>query len=139
MFGAPGRLYVYFSYGMHWCANVVVELNGVAGAVLLRAATPLRGVGRMGEARGSAAGRSRDLGSGPAKVCQAMGIDGTHDGADLVTADRGISIRDDHSASPRGPVQTTRIGLSKGAESPWRWYVDGVPDVSVKAGTVEHE
>jgi len=142
MFGPPGRLYVYFSYGMHWCANVVVERNGVAGAVLLRAATPLRGLHQMRVERGSAARRSRDLCSGPAKLCQAMGIDGTHDGADLVVADHGISIRADNSAPPADVVQTTRVGLTKGAGSPWRWYVDGVPDVSVPgvsvpAGTVE--
>ena len=136
MFGSPGRLYVYFTYGMHWCANVVVESRGVAGAVLLRAATPLMGVERMHRARGSAARRPRDLCSGPAKLCQALGLDGTHDGADLVTADRGVSIHDDHTAPPSDPVQTVRVGLSKGVESPWRWYVDDVVDVSVKTGTV---
>ena len=84
---APGGLYVYFTYGMHWCANVVCGEEGVAGAVLLRALAPLRGLERCGAAR-PAARRDRDLCSGPAKLCQALGIDRTFDGADLPTADR---------------------------------------------------
>lgn len=136
MFGSPGVLYVYFSYGMHWCANVVVESDGVAGAVLLRAATPLRGHDKMRLARGEAARRPRDLCSGPAKLCQAFGLDGSHDGADLVTADRGVSIRDDETPVPVDPAQATRVGLSKGQDLPWRWYVDGVVDVSTGSGTV---
>ncbi len=136
MFGPPGVLYVYFSYGMHWCANVVVESDGVAGAVLLRAVTPLRGHDKMRQARGAAARRPRDLCSGPAKLCQAFGLDGAHDGADLVSADRRVSIRDDETPIPVDPVQTTRVGLSRGRELPWRWYVDGVVDVSSRAGTV---
>ncbi len=134
MFGRPGHLYVYFSYGMHWCANVVVERDGVAGAVLLRAATPLQGMDAMYERR-TKARRDRDLCSGPAKLCQAMGIDGVHDGSDLVVADRGISIRDDGTPPPSGIVQTTRVGLSRGTDLPWRWYVEESPDVSVKAAT----
>ena len=130
MFGPPGRLYVYFTYGMHWCANAVAETDGTAGAVLLRALTPMRGQQSMYEARGPAARRSRDLCSGPAKLTQALGIDGRCDGADLVTGDRGVTIVDDGLPPPARPVRATRIGLSKGADLPWRWYVPGVPDVS---------
>jgi DNA-3-methyladenine glycosylase len=129
MFGPPGGLYVYFTYGMHWCANAVCGDEGVGVAVLLRALAPLDGIEDMRTAR-PAARRDRDLCNGPAKLCQALGLDGTFDGADLVTGDRGVTILDDGVAPPTDPVQTTRIGLSAGAEHPWRWYVAGDPNVS---------
>ena len=130
MFGPPGHLYVYFTYGMHWCANVVAETDGVAAAVLLRALTPLEGLDAMYEARRSAARRDRDLCSGPAKLTQALGIDGTLDGADLVSGDRGATIVDDAEPPPPSPAATTRIGLSNGAELPWRFCVPGAADLS---------
>ena len=134
MFGPPGHLYVYFTYGMHWCANVVAETDGVAAAVLLRALTPLEGLDAMYEARGPAARRDRDLCSGPAKLTQALGIDGDLDGADLVTADRGVTIVDDAEPPPPSPAATTRIGLTNGADLPWRFYVAGTPDISRHSG-----
>ena len=130
MFGPPGRMYVYFTYGMHWCANVVAEIDGVAAAVLLRALVPLEGLDAMYAARGPAARRDRDLCSGPAKLTQALGMDGRLDGADLVTADRGVKVLDDGEPPPEAPVVSTRIGLSNGADLPWRFYVPGVPHVS---------
>ena len=154
MFGPPGHLYVYFTYGMHWCANVVVESDGLCAAVLLRALTPLRGLEAMRVARGTAARRDRDLCSGPAKLTQALGLDGDYNGANLMTAgptpttDGGqlraprcsgpdpatgnlaVAIVDDGCAPPPEPVQATRIGITKGADLPWRWYVPGVTDVS---------
>ncbi|MYJ82036.1 MAG: DNA-3-methyladenine glycosylase [Acidimicrobiaceae bacterium] len=130
MFGPPGRLYVYFTYGMHWCANVVAEPDGVAAAVLLRALTPLDGLDAMYAARGPAARRDRDLCSGPAKLTQALGIDGALDGADLAAADRGVTIVDDGRLPPPEPAVTTRIGLSNGAELPWRFCVAGAADLS---------
>ena len=129
MFGPPGGLYVYFTYGMHWCANAVCGDEGEGIAVLLRALVPLDGLDEMRERR-PAARRDRDLCSGPAKLCQAFGLDREHDGADLVTADRGVTILDDGTLPPVDPVQTTRVGLSAGAEHPWRWYVAGDPNVS---------
>lgn len=128
MFGPPGHLYVYFSYGMHWCANAVCEPEGTGTAVLLRALAPLHGVELMRERRAKAK-RDRDLCSGPAKLCQALGIEGGHDGADLV---EGVwpCIVDDGVAPPDQPVQTTRVGLTKGADLPWRWYVEDDPNVS---------
>ena len=101
-------------------------------AVLLRALAPLEGLDAMFAAR-PAARRDRDLCSGPAKLCQALGLDGAFDGADLVTGDRGVTIVDDGTPPPGDPVQTTRIGLSDGAEHPWRWYVPDDPHVSVRA------
>lgn len=130
MFGPPGRLYVYFTYGMHWCANVVVDADGTCAAVLLRALTPVRGLEAMHAARGPAARHRRDLCSGPAKLTQALGLDGRHDGADLVTGDRGVTVVEDGRPAPDAPVRATRIGLSAGADLPWRWYVPGVADVS---------
>jgi DNA-3-methyladenine glycosylase len=129
MFGPPGHLYVYFSYGMHWCANAVCGRDGEAGAVLLRAGEPLEGLEAMREAR-PAARRDRDLCSGPAKLCQALGLDRAHDGADLTSADRGVTIVDDGTAPPGDPGVSTRIGLSAGAEHPWRWFVADDPNVS---------
>ncbi len=129
MFGPPGRLYVYFTYGMHWCANAVCGEDGEGVAVLLRAAAPLGGLGEMRAAR-PAARRQRDLASGPAKLCQAFGIDGSFDGADLATADGGVTITDDGVAPPPAPGISTRIGLSVGAEHPWRWYVPGDANLS---------
>ena len=120
MFGRPGLLYVYFTYGMHWCANVVCGREGEGVAVLLRAAEPLRGVEQM-RARRPAARRDRDLLSGPARLCQAFAIDGQDDGSDLVTADHGITIVDDGTPPPAVPAISERIGLSAGADLPWRW------------------
>lgn len=134
MFGRPGGFYVYFTYGMHWCANVVGESEGTPGAVLIRALTPLRRVDAMRSARGPTARRDRDLCSGPAKLTRALGLDGDHDGADLVTADRGVSVRDDGMAPPSEPVRTARIGLRHGEDLPWRWFVPDIADVSRRAG-----
>ena len=129
MFGPPGRLYVYFTYGMHWCANVVCGAEGECAAVLLRALTPLNGLEDMWERRPKAR-RDRDLCSGPAKLTAALGIDGAANGANLVTADSGIELLDDGTASPAEPGRSIRIGLSAGVDLPWRWYVSGCPDLS---------
>lgn len=133
MFGPPGGLYVYFTYGMHWCANAVCGDESVGVAVLLRALAPMQGVEEMRAAR-TAARRDRDLCSGPAKLCQALGLDRRFDGADLVIGDRGVVVCDDGTPPPRHPVQTTRIGLSAGVDHPWRWYVEGDPNVSASPG-----
>jgi DNA-3-methyladenine glycosylase len=129
MFAGPGRLYVYFTYGMHWCANAVCGEVGSGTAVLLRAAAPLDGLDQMW-ARRPKARTERDLLSGPAKLCQAFGLDGAYDGADLVTRDRGLAMVDDGVAPPARPGRSPRVGLSAGAEHPWRWYVKGDPNVS---------
>jgi DNA-3-methyladenine glycosylase len=130
MFGRPGRLYVYFVYGMHWCANVVADAPaGDAGAVLLRAAVPITGLDVM-RARRVAARRDRDLCAGPARLASAFGIDRAHDGVDLV---RGpIGIHDDGTAPPARPRRTVRIGLraGRGDRERWRWFVPGVAEVS---------
>jgi DNA-3-methyladenine glycosylase len=128
MFGPPGRLYVYFSYGMHWCANVVCEPEGIGTAVLIRALAPIRGIASM-ERRRPKAERPTDLCSGPAKLCQALAIDGAHDGVDLLEP-CGIAIVDDGVPPPASPARTTRVGITKGVEHRWRWYVPDDPNVS---------
>lgn len=131
MFGRPGLLYVYFTYGMHWCANAVCGEEGVGVAVLVRALAPLDGVDEMWAVRPKAR-RERDLCSGPAKLTEALGITGAHDGADLITGDRGPRIVDDGTPPPPAPGNGVRIGLAvgKGEEHPWRWWVPGDPNVS---------
>lgn len=136
MFGPPGHMYVYFTYGMHWCANAVCGDVGVGEAVLLRALAPVDGLEAMRAARGPVGSgrpaRDRDLCSGPAKLCQALGIDGSFDGADLVTGDRGVVLADDGTPPPTSPGQSERIGLAhgKGHEHPWRWFVPADPNLS---------
>jgi DNA-3-methyladenine glycosylase len=128
MFGPPGHLYVYFTYGMHWCANAVCGEDGEGTAVLLRALAPLRGLEAMREAR-PAARRDVDLCRGPARLCQALGITGADDGSDLVVGDRGLLVADD-GAPPPEAAATPRIGISRAVEHPWRWIVPGDPHLS---------
>jgi DNA-3-methyladenine glycosylase len=130
MFGPPGHLYVYFTYGMHWCCNPVCGDEDDGVAVLLRALAPVDGIEAMFEARGSKIRRERDLANGPAKLTQALGITGADDGADLVTGDRGLTIVDDGTPPPTEPVVTRRIGINLAVDEPWRYYVPGDPNVS---------
>jgi DNA-3-methyladenine glycosylase len=129
MFGRPGHLYVYFTYGMHWCANAVCGPGAIPHAVLLRAAAPLIGLDVM-RSRRVAARRDRDLCAGPARLAQAFGIDRALDGADLVAG--SLRILDDGTAPPPRPGVTTRIGLSAGhgEDLPWRYTVVGDPNLS---------
>ena len=129
MFGPPGHLYVYFSYGNHWCMNAVCGPGCSPHAVLLRAAAPLAGVDAMRERR-TAARRDRDLCAGPGRLGQAFGIDRTDDGTDLV---RGtIRIVDDGVSPPARPGVSARIGLGtdKGEDLPLRFYIAGNENVS---------
>lgn len=128
MFGGAGSLYVYFTYGMHWCANVVCGGDGEGAAVLVRALEPLEGAEAMAAARGPVVRSPRDLCSGPAKLAQALGIDGTHDGLDLLAGGpiRLVTGR----GAPASVVRTTRIGLRRGAELALRWYDADDPNVS---------
>ncbi|HVW34439.1 MAG TPA: DNA-3-methyladenine glycosylase [Acidimicrobiia bacterium] len=129
MFGPPGHLYVYFTYGMHWCSNVTCNPRGHGGAVLLRALAPTDGLDAMW-ARRPKAKRTRDLCSGPARLAQALGLTGAHDGTDLTAGP--VRLLDDGTPPPDQPGNSVRIGLSagKGDDSPWRWWVPGDPNVS---------
>ena len=118
MFGPPGHVYVYLSYGANCCMNVVTERSGVAGAVLLRALEPLEGVDLMARNRGR---RSIiELCSGPGKLCQAFGITRCQSGLDLVGG--WLWIEDDGYIPDRVAV-STRVGLSQGRELPLRFYM----------------
>jgi DNA-3-methyladenine glycosylase len=131
MFGPPGRLYVYFTYGMHWCANAVCGPGTTPHAVLLRAAAPVEGLDVI-RARRPAARRDRDLCSGPARLAQAFGLDRADDGRDLLRPP--LRIVDDGVPPPPDPATSTRIGLAagKGDTFPWRWYLAGEPNVSAR-------
>lgn len=129
MFGEPGLLYVYFTYGMHWCCNPVCGEAGEGVAVLLRALAPLSGLAAMRAVRPSCRS-DRDLCRGPARLCQAMGIGGAQDGIDLVEGAAGFSIVDDGTPPSEAPVVTTRVGITRAIDQPWRWYVPGDRHVS---------
>jgi DNA-3-methyladenine glycosylase len=138
MFGPPGHLYVYFTYGMHWCANVVCGPDTVAGAVLIRALAPLSGLPAMRKVR-PAARRDRDLCNGPAKLCQALGITGADNGVDLVASPRrgsapaapdAVRLLDDGTSPPTRPGRGPRVGISVATEQRWRWWVAGDECVS---------
>lgn len=115
MFGPPGTLYVYRSYGIHWCANVVVAPVGRARAVLLRAGVPIEGEPRMRDRRGP----DRPIAAGPGMLCQALGITGALDGSSVLDG----PVRVEPPASPVPYVATPRIGISKAVDTPWRFVV----------------
>lgn len=130
MFGPPGHMYVYFTYGMHWCSNAVCGPEGAGTAILIRALQPLAGLDLMKAAR-PLAKSDRQLCNGPACLTQAMSITKQQDGVDLVAA-RTYWLADDGIDPPDHPVQTTRIGITKAADYPWRWYVTDNAYVSRK-------
>jgi DNA-3-methyladenine glycosylase len=125
MFGPAGHLYVYFVYGMHWCANVVTGPSGVASAVLLRAGEPLEGLGEMGVNR---AGRT-PLATGPARLTQALAITGADNGLDIITSS-ACWIEGSRGSRPNSITTGRRIGVGKGAETPWRFWESGSTFVS---------
>lgn len=119
MFGPPGRLYTYFTYGHHWMSNVVARGPGEGSAVLLRAIEPLEGLEEMGRRRGPRA--DVELCSGPGKLCQALGIDRSCDGADLVGGD-AVWIELGAPLDPCGVATGVRVGITSGLERPWRFW-----------------
>jgi DNA-3-methyladenine glycosylase len=120
MFGSPGRLYVYLSYGIHCCANVVSGAEGDGQAVLLRAVAPVDGLDAI---RSRRAGRpDRDLANGPGKLCEALGITLADDGAALTDPSSPIRIVDD-ATTPPDLIVGPRIGITKGVDTPWRFRV----------------
>jgi DNA-3-methyladenine glycosylase len=127
MFGPPGHLYVYFTYGQHFCCNVVTGPNGRGSAVLLRAAEPLEGLDVM------AANRRNDdvrlLCSGPARLTQAFGIARADNGTDLVR-DATLFLLSGTPPAARAIERSTRVGVNEGGERPWRFFERGSAFVS---------
>jgi DNA-3-methyladenine glycosylase len=135
MFGSPGHAYVYFIYGMHFCVNAVCLPPGLAEAVLIRAVEPLIGLEILKKNRPVA--RLRDISSGPAKLCDAMAIDRSLDGADLCSSRSALKIAEntevDRYIAEHGPVvTTTRIGITQAASFPLRFYLSRNVHVSAK-------
>lgn len=126
MFGPPGFLYVYFTYGMHYCCNVVVGPSGHGSAVLIRALEPISGQEAMSQHRRGLSGAA--LTNGPAKLCQALQIDRALNGHDLRLEPLQLLI--EPPINQDDIVQTTRIGISRGQDVPWRFYIRGNPYVS---------
>lgn len=125
MFGPAGHLYVYFTYGMHYCCNVVVGEDGYGAAVLIRAAEPTDGRDTMRTFRNKA---GVELTNGPAKLCQALAIDHALNGHDLEASPLRLGL-----AAPLADdeiVTTARIGISQAVDEPWRFYIQGNPYVS---------
>lgn len=117
MFGPPGHAYVYLSYGIHRCVNVVAAPEGTGAAVLVRALHPIDGEPEMVRRRG----RTDRLVDGPGKLCQALGIELSHDGIDLCDQDSALVLVDDGFPPPGDPLVGPRIGISKAVERPWRF------------------
>jgi DNA-3-methyladenine glycosylase len=128
MFGPPGRLYVYFSYGVHWCANVVVGPEGDGEAVLLRAGEVVVGE-ELARARRPAARTLRDLAGGPARLTQALAIGRDDLGTDLL--DPGSPVRLHQGAPPAAISAGPRVGISLATDLPWRFWETDAPSVSV--------
>ena len=125
MFGEGGHAYVYFTYGNHWLLNFTAEPEGEPGAVLIRALEPLEGIERMAKNRGVS--EVANLTDGPGKLTKALSIDGALNGEDAVKSRRLYVLDRD------GPVRfkaSSRIGVSKGVEQQWRYFVEGNPFVS---------
>jgi DNA-3-methyladenine glycosylase len=124
MFGPPGHAYVYRSYGIHWCLNLVCDEPGRAEAVLVRALEPTHGVDAMRARRGMEA--ERMLCSGPGKLCQALGVTREHDGLPLDEPPFELLARDGRPEIATGP----RIGITQAAELSWRYALAGSPYLS---------
>jgi DNA-3-methyladenine glycosylase len=128
LFGPPGTWYVYLSYGMHWCANLVCQEEGLASAVLLRALEPLTGLDLMRQRRGSVP--DRQLCSGPGKLCQALGITRELDG--LPMRQSRVRARSGRLQESWKVAATPRIGITKAADWPLRFHLAGSPWISRK-------
>jgi DNA-3-methyladenine glycosylase len=144
LFGPPGHAYVYFTYGMHYCMNISCEPHGLAGCVLLRALEPIEGIEEMVRNRKlqiPCSARNENLlnertlkllCAGPARLCQALGIDRPRDnGKDLLSRDSDLVLLEDGYRVKR-VVATTRIGITKSADQPLRFYIEGSPYISRK-------
>jgi DNA-3-methyladenine glycosylase len=129
MFGPPGYAYVYFTYGMHWCMNVVCGPDGLASAVLVRAGEVVEGMVLARERRPGST--DRDLARGPARLTKALAIDGTYGGTDLLDPASPLTLSEGEPVDPRQIRNGPRVGVGgAGAAAPWRFWIDGEPTVS---------
>ena len=128
MFGPGGHAYVYFIYGMYWCFNAVTRAEGEPSAVLVRALEPLAGIDLMRSRRGMRSHRDADLTNGPGKLCQALGVTGHHNRYPLDVPP--LVIRAGSDVPREAVIVTPRVGISRSAEWPLRWFVAGSPFVS---------
>jgi DNA-3-methyladenine glycosylase len=128
MFGPPGHAYVYFTYGMHFCMNLVAGPDGHASAVLLRAGAVVDGLDVVRERRPGA--RDRDLARGPARLTRALGIDRTHNGLDVTDRSSPLQLRRGSAVADEAVRSGPRVGVNAAADLPWRLWVDGDPSVS---------
>jgi DNA-3-methyladenine glycosylase len=129
MFGPPGRLYCYFTYGMHWCANVVCGPDGVASAVLLRAGEVVEGLDVARERRPRAR-RDDELAAGPARLATCLGLDRATNGADLFDPASPVRLAGVRTRRPAGVVSGPRVGISVAVERPWRFWLPGEASVT---------
>jgi DNA-3-methyladenine glycosylase len=128
MFGPPGHAYVYFTYGMHFCMNLVCGPPGVATAVLLRAGEVVAGHDVARERRPRSG--DRDLCRGPARLAQALAVDRGFDGVDVTRADSPLRVEPGTPVPDRLVRSGPRVGVSRGAEQPWRLWIEGERSVS---------
>jgi DNA-3-methyladenine glycosylase len=134
MFGPSGHLYTYFTYGMHWCANIVSGPEGVASAVLLRAGEVIAGVD-IARSRRPAARRESDLARGPARLASCLGLGAAQNGLDLCSTESPVRLESMPGRRPPGVAAGPRVGISAAAEHPWRFWLADEPTVSTyKAG-----
>ncbi len=129
MYGPPGHAYVYLIYGVHHCLNIVTEEEGYPAAILIRALEPLTGIETQQRLRGEER-PFRDLTRGPGRLCQALAIDRSFDGADLCAPDMRRWVESDAPLAPAQIGQGPRIGVTGAQEKPWRFYVRGSPWLS---------
>jgi DNA-3-methyladenine glycosylase len=134
MFGPPGYLYCYFTYGMHWCANIVCGVDGVAAAVLLRAGEVVDGLDTA-RLRRPAARRDVDLARGPARLASCLGLAAQQNGLDLCDPTSPVRLESRRTRRAAGIVAGPRVGISVATERPWRFSLAADPTVSTfKAG-----
>jgi DNA-3-methyladenine glycosylase len=130
MFGPAGHLYVYFVYGMHWCANVVCGGEDEASAVLLRAGEVVEGLDAARRRR-PAARNDQELARGPARLASCLGLDITHDGVDLCSPGSPVQLATPGRGGPRTSIASgPRVGIRAAAERPWRFWLADDPTVS---------
>ncbi|HEY7225272.1 MAG TPA: DNA-3-methyladenine glycosylase [Micromonosporaceae bacterium] len=128
MFGPPGHGYVYFTYGMHWCLNIVCREEGVASAVLVRAGSIVDGID-LARARRPGS-RDRDLARGPARLTQALAITGAHNGVDLLAQDSPVRLLPGTEPATTSIQCGPRVGVVAEKDRPWRFWIEGEETVS---------